>query len=80
MFNEMRRIAGITAVWLALLGVLTIWPDAPTTGAQTSASPIATAAEPVGTLHQATYVHTGLWVADVRNDGTVVYLREIKRR
>ncbi|MEK9967199.1 MAG: hypothetical protein VW582_12665 [Rhodospirillaceae bacterium] len=26
------------------------------------------------------YVHTGLWVADMHTDGTVVYLRQIKRR
>ncbi|MGB0571438.1 MAG: hypothetical protein ACPGQM_05090 [Alphaproteobacteria bacterium] len=27
-----------------------------------------------------TYIHTGLWVADVGADGTVVYLRQIKHR
>ncbi len=80
MFNEMRKIAGITVVWFAMLGILTVWPDTPAADVKTSGRSVASSADPAGTLHQARYVYTGLWVADGRNDGTVVYLREIKRR
>lgn len=80
MLNQYRMAAGIIAVWLAIVGILTVWPKAPESAAPASLGPVAPTAETLVDTQNAIYVHTGLWVADVRTDGTVVYLRQIKRR
>ena len=88
MLNYRRKAAGLIAVWAVFLGILTIWPNAPralATGpdydfAGVGDTPGASPKVIGGPVHDATYTHTGLWVADVRADGTVVYLRQNKRR
>ncbi len=88
MLNYCRKAAGLIAVWAVFLGILTLWPSAPralATGpdydfAGVGDTPGVSATVIGGPVYDATYTHTGLWVADVRADGTVVYLRQIKRR
>lgn len=75
-----RNAAGLIAVWAVLLGILTIWPDASDARAKGPDFDVAVVGDTSGTRRDPTYTHTGLWVADVGADGTVVYLRQIKRR
>jgi len=84
MLNYCRKAAGLIVVWAVFLGILMIWPDAPgarATGPNHEFAGLGAGfAHQTGIDHDATYTHTGLWVADVQTNGTVVYLREIKRR
>ena len=78
MLHCCRITAGLIAVWALFLGVLTVWPSAPDAGismVRADNPRLAVRAEPTDR-----YMHTGLWVADMQPDGTVVYLRQIKRR
>ena len=79
-----RNAAGLIAVWAVFLGILTIWPDAPdarATGPEVDFTGVgATPLLPRAAYRETAYIHTGLWEGDVRADGTVVYLRQIKRR
>lgn len=79
MLNYCRKAAGLIAVWAVFLGILTIWPHAPHALATGPDYDFAGAGDLPGVSRDATYSQTGLWVADVRADGTVVYLRQIKR-
>tara|TARA_R110002110_G_scaffold85816_4_gene223850 strand:+ start:190327 stop:190584 length:258 start_codon:yes stop_codon:yes gene_type:complete len=84
MVNYGRKAAGLMAVWAVFLGVIMVWPNAPSARATGPDQEFAGAGDTPGAIHdlnqETTYVHTGLWVADVQADGTVVYLRQIKRR
>lgn len=80
MLNYCRKAAGLIAVWAVFLGILTVWPDAPRAGIADPEYPFASVGDPLGVMNDVTYIHTGLWEADVQADGTVVYLRQIKRR
>jgi len=84
MLNYCRKAAGLIAVWIVLLGILTLWPNAPSaraTGPDHASAGVGAAPDAKSGLGQdPAYSHTGLWVADVRADGTVVYLRQIRRR
>ena len=84
MLNYCRVAAGLIAVWAVFLGILTVWPNTPharATGPDYDFAGVGDTADTNSGLGQdPTYSHTGLWVADVRADGTVVYLRQIKRR
>lgn len=83
MLNDGRKAAGLIAVWAVFLGILMIWPNAPSARATGPDHDFAGAGDTPGAIHDliqdTTYIHTGLWVADVQADGTVVYLRQIKR-
>jgi hypothetical protein len=80
MLNYCRKAAGLIAVWAVFLSILMIWPNAPDARATSQAYEFVEATALSSSIQTASYTHTGLWVADVRTDGTVVYLREIKRR
>lgn len=80
MLDYCRKAAGLIAVWAVFLGILTIWPNAPHALATGPDHEFAGVGNTPDAIQIATYTHTGLWVADVRADGTVVYLRQIKRR
>ncbi len=84
MLINCRKAAGLIAVWAVFLGILTIWPDTPDARAKGPDFEFAGVGTPLLLTQTAgretTYSHTGLWVADVGADGTVVYLRQIKRR
>lgn len=84
MLNYCRKAAGLIAVWAVFLGILMVWPNAPRALATGPDYDFAGAGDLPGVIddvnRDTTYTHTGLWVADVRADGTVVYLRQIKRR
>ena len=78
--NITRKAAIPLAVWAVFLAVLVVWPDAPNPAATDAAYGVhAVSAAPAGDSRPV-YMHTGLWVADMQADGTVVYLRQIKRR
>jgi hypothetical protein len=84
MLNYCRKAAGLIAVWAMFLEILTIWPnmpDARAIGPDYDFAGVGGSSAGLSDAPQyATYTHTGLWVADVVADGTVVYLRQIKRR
>ena len=80
MLNCCRIAAGLIAVWLILIVILSIWPDGRSGDRHMQAVHIEGAAHTRHTGPEHGYVHTGLWVADMHTDGTVVYLRQIKRR
>ena len=80
MLNYCRAAAGLIAVWAVFLGILTLWPHAPSAFATGLQHERSGAGDRPDTTPTATYIHTGLWVADVQADGTVVYLRGIRRR
>jgi hypothetical protein len=80
MLNCCRIAAGLIAVWLILIGILSIWPDSQPGDRHMQVVHIEGAAQTLRAGPEHGYVHTGLWVADMHTDGTVVYLRQIKRR
>ncbi|MEP4378775.1 MAG: hypothetical protein ABJ215_15780 [Alphaproteobacteria bacterium] len=84
MLQYCRKAAGLIAVWAVFLAILTVWPNAPdarATGPGYDATGNSETGRPIHAARQDTaYTHTGLWVADVQTDGTVIYLRQIKRR
>ncbi|MBT4907826.1 MAG: hypothetical protein HOK98_10430 [Rhodospirillaceae bacterium] len=80
MLNYCRKASGLIAVWAVFLGILMIWPNAPDARATSPAYEFVEAGASSPSVQAANYTHTGLWVADVQTDGTVVYLRQIKRR
>jgi len=80
MLNYCRNAAGLIVVWAVFLGILLVWPSAPRALATGPDYDFAGIGDTPDATPDPTYSHTGLWVADVQADGTVVYLRQIKRR
>lgn len=76
MRTQLSVLTALIAVWLAVIGLMALAPDAAgmrSAGADTGETGARAPAPQV-------FSHTGLWITEIGADGTSVVLRDLRRQ
>jgi len=79
MRNQIRILAALLVVWLALIALMTLSPQSGERR-HVDASGHPEAVQHLASVDERTFVHTGLWALEVEPDGTSVFVRDICRQ
>lgn len=74
MRTQLSVLTSLMAVWLAIVGLMALAPEA--AGMRVAD----TDAERQTASASQTFSHTGLWVAEISADGMAVFVRDIRRQ
>ena len=80
MRTHLRVLTALVTIWLAVIGLLALAPETAGTQRADAAGQDHASLNSGSPQRDLAFSHTGLWVAEVGNDGTVAYIREIRRR
>lgn len=79
MRTQIRILAALLVVWLALIALMTLSPN-PGERRHVDVSNHPAAGQYVAGLDDVTFSHTGLWATEVGPDGTTALVRDIRRQ
>jgi len=77
MRTQLSVLTSLTALWLAVIALMALAPEA---AGMRMASADAPPASAEGMPAPQSFSHTGLWVAEISADGTAVFVRDIRPR
>ncbi|MBO6782558.1 MAG: hypothetical protein JJ899_04680 [Alphaproteobacteria bacterium] len=80
MRTNVRILAALLTVWVAVILLMALAPQANGLRVAEGAPDRQVAALAAGSPRADTFTHTGLWAIEVGVDGTVAYVRDIRRR
>ena len=83
MRTHLRVLTALVNIWLAVIGLLALAPETAGTQRADAAAHNHASLNSSSPRRDLAFSHTGLWVAEVGNDGndgTVAYNRDIRRR
>lgn len=79
MRTQIRILAALLVVWLALIAVMTLSLQSEERR-HVNATTHPDAEHHMASVDERTFVHTGLWAQEVEPDGTSVFVRDIRRQ
>ncbi len=80
MRTNIRILAALLTVWVAVIVMMALAPQATGTRTANAEPGQQVAAASGAAVRSDNFSHTGLWVLEVGHDGTAVFVRDIRRQ